>query len=61
THVGLVPAWACYDVCRDAWGMYVRDSLRSLIETGKGMPSSNPDETDEAVTELRASLALNAR
>lgn len=61
THVGLVPAWACYDVCRDAWGMYVRDSLRSLIETGKGMPSSNPDETDEAVAELRASLALNAR
>jgi hypothetical protein len=25
-------------------GMYVGDSLRSLITTGEGKPSSNPDE-----------------
>lgn len=44
THVGLVPHWECFEACSDAWGMYVRDSLRSLITTGKGMPNSNPDE-----------------
>jgi hypothetical protein len=55
THVGLVPDYECYDLCRDAWGTYIRDSLRSLIQTGKGRPS--PDEDDLAATELRGRLA----
>jgi uncharacterized protein YndB with AHSA1/START domain len=42
THVGLVPAYECYHVCSDAWGSYVKGSLRNLITTGKGQP--NPIE-----------------
>jgi hypothetical protein len=41
THVGLYPACQCYGDCSDAWTFYVRDSLRSLITTGKGLP--NPE------------------
>ena len=42
TQVGLVPAYECYDICRDAWSNYIKNSLRSLITTGKGQP--NPRE-----------------
>ena len=42
THVGLVPAFECYGGCSGAWGFYIKDSLRSLITTGKGQP--NPKE-----------------
>ncbi|MGY1803069.1 SRPBCC domain-containing protein [Blastococcus sp. SYSU D00922] len=42
THHGLVPAYECFDICRNAWTFYVGDSLRSLIETGEGKPS-DPD------------------
>ncbi len=40
THVGLAPADECYDVCSDAWGSYIKGSLRSLIATGKGQPNA---------------------
>jgi hypothetical protein len=39
THVGLVPAYECYDICRDAWTNYIQNSLRGLIITGKGQPN----------------------
>ena len=42
THIGLVPAYECYDICRDAWSNYINTSLRNLIATGKGEP--NPKE-----------------
>lgn len=42
TQQGLVPAYECYDVCREAWSNYIGESLRSLITTGKGQP--NPKE-----------------
>jgi hypothetical protein len=42
THIGLVPAYECYDVCSNAWGTYITRSLRDLIVTGKGQP--NPIE-----------------
>lgn len=42
THVGLVPAYECYGVCSDAWGSYVKGSLRNLITIGTGQP--NPIE-----------------
>lgn len=42
THEGLVPAYECYNVCFDAWGTYIRCSLKSLIASGKGSP--NPKE-----------------
>ena len=58
THVGLTPRDQCFDVCRDAWGVYVTDSLRSLITTGVGKPSTNPDEApDGRFADLRRSLA----
>lgn len=38
THVGLVPPYECYEVCSDAWGFLMRDSLPSLINTGLGHP-----------------------
>lgn len=34
THVGLVPAYECYDVCSDAWGNLIKSSLRDLIAEG---------------------------
>ena len=47
THEGLVPAYECYNVCSDAWGRYIRGSLKSLIAAGKGSP--NPKEILEKV------------
>jgi hypothetical protein len=44
TQLGLVPEYECYDICRDAWSNYIKNSLRSLITTGKGQPS--PKESD---------------
>jgi hypothetical protein len=35
----LVPQFECYDSCSDAWGGYVKGSLRSLITKGKGWPN----------------------
>ena len=49
THVGLVPAYECYDVCSNAWGAYITSSLRNLITTGQGQP--NPIE--EVVRQAR--------
>lgn len=40
THEGLVPAYECYNICSDAWGSYIRGSLKSLIATGKGSPNA---------------------
>lgn len=37
THVGLVPAYECYEACKSAWDTCV-GSLRDLITTGKGQP-----------------------
>lgn len=40
THEGLVPAYECYNICSDAWGSYIRASLKSLIATGQGSPNA---------------------
>jgi regulator of RNase E activity RraB len=50
THEGLVPAYECYKVCYDAWGNYIKNSLFSLITTGKGSP--NPKDKDGFNAEL---------
>ena len=42
THLGLVPQYECFDICRDAWSHYIHESLHGLITTGKGQP--NPKE-----------------
>ncbi len=38
THQGLVPGVECFGDCSNAWGQYIQQSLRSLINTGKGRP-----------------------
>lgn len=35
THAGLVPAFACYGDCSNAWEKLVQESLFSLITTGR--------------------------
>ena len=45
-HVGLVPAYECFDLCSNAWGSYITGSLRSLITTGKGDPHRKADTFD---------------
>ena len=39
SHIGLVPAFECYNDCSDAWGMLIKGNLRKLISTGKVQPS----------------------
>ncbi len=46
THLGLGPAYECFDVCSGAWDFYLQTSLRGLIRTGKGLP--NPLEQPAA-------------
>jgi uncharacterized protein YndB with AHSA1/START domain len=41
THVGLVPEYECYEVCREGWSTYINNSLHSLITTGKGKPNAS--------------------
>jgi hypothetical protein len=43
THIGLAPKLECYDACSNAWSPYIKESLLSLINTGKGQPT--PKET----------------
>ena len=43
THEGLVHACECYGVCEEAWTNYIQNSLRSLVETGKGKPNLKED------------------
>jgi len=38
SHIGLVPAYECFDVCSNAWAFFIHDSLRNLITTGEGQP-----------------------
>ena len=40
THLGLVPDYECYGVCRDGWTNYINNSLAQLITTGKGTPNT---------------------
>jgi len=39
TQIGLVPEVECYNACSNAWSDYINDSLRNLIEIGKGQPT----------------------
>ena len=39
THVGLVPDIECYGACSNAWGSYIKSSLRNLITKGKDQPN----------------------
>jgi hypothetical protein len=39
THHGLLPDIECFDACSNAWRGYIKGSLKSLINTGKGEPT----------------------
>ena len=47
THEGLVESHECYGVCVQGWDFYVGESLRGLLESGTGRPSTF-DHRDEA-------------
>jgi len=40
THIGLVPSGECFKDCSNAWSGYINGSLKSLIATGKGKPTT---------------------
>jgi hypothetical protein len=42
THQGLYAKHQCFTDCNDAWGSYIKGSLKNLIIKGKGQP--NPKE-----------------
>jgi hypothetical protein len=48
THEGLEPEDECYDLCSNAWSMFVNGSLKTFIETGEGAPYAF--DGDEALT-----------
>lgn len=48
TQHGLVPELECYDVCSNAWAFFVRDSLRNLVESGRGQPESTAGDAAPA-------------
>ena len=52
THVGLVPEYECYNICRDAWTNYIQNSLRNLITSGKGQPNATGKPTTEEERKL---------
>ncbi|WP_255460447.1 SRPBCC family protein [Lacibacter sediminis] len=54
THLGLVPEYECFQVCRDAWTTYVTKSLHSLITTGKGQPNGKDKPQTENEKKLSA-------
>jgi hypothetical protein len=55
THVGLVPEYECYDICREGWSNYIQNSLRSLITTGIGKPNATGKPQTETEKKLASS------
>ena len=53
THVGLVEDHECYGVCVQGWDFYVGQSLRELVETGTGRPSTFDHRTRDDVVAVR--------
>ena len=49
THVGLVPAYECFEICKGAWTNYIQNSLKNLITAGIGQPNAKdkPQTDDE--------------
>jgi hypothetical protein len=52
THLGLVPEYECYNVCREGWAHYINNSLRSLIATGIGLPNGKDKPRTESEKKL---------
>ena len=49
THLGLVPEYECFEVCKNGWTHYIQQSLLGLVTTGKGQPNGTgkPATADE--------------
>ena len=63
THDGLTAEGECYDVCSNAWGMFVNGSLRALLETGRGRPylfGGDEDLTEADHEDLHRQVAESA-
>ncbi|PPJ38653.1 ATPase [Nocardia nova] len=54
THVGLTPAFECFDACRKGWSFYIDRSLHDLITTGTGQPDEDPQALALAVENAAA-------
>ena len=54
THVGLVPDYECFDICKDSWTNYIQNSLKNLITTGKGLPNGKDKPQTENEKKLSA-------
>lgn len=52
THVGLVPEYECFEICKDAWTTYIQKSLKGLITTGKGSPNAKGAPQTESEKKL---------
>jgi hypothetical protein len=54
THVGLVEDHECFGVCVRGWDFYIRQSLRELVETGTGRPSTFDHRTRDGLPAIGA-------
>lgn len=54
THIGLVPEYECYEICKDGWTNYIQNSLQRLITTGKGLPNATGKPRTESEKKLKA-------
>ena len=45
THHGLVPMIEYFNACSSAWSDYINNSLRNLVNTGKGQPTPKENNT----------------
>ena len=39
THLGLVPSFECYDVCKQGWNYLIQQSLFQFMTENKGLPA----------------------
>lgn len=54
THVGLVPDYECFQICRDSWTNYIQNSLKKLITTCKGESNASGKPQTENERKLSA-------
>ena len=59
TQKGLTPQSECYNVCRDAWTHFIRESLYALITTGKGDPIYKEETVENFNEDLREKHGIN--
>ena len=52
THIGLIPDYECYEVCKSGWTNYIQNSLIKLITSGKGEPNATGKPQTETERKL---------